>query len=699
MKKNEGSITSVVIATGISSVVAQLITIREFLAQLHGNEFIIALILFNWLVLGGVGTLMARLAVRGYWKASINRLAWMSVLLSCLPSIQILAVRWFRDVFFIHGASVGFYQTLFYIFFTIAPYTLIIGFVLPYSLFVIRNLNPAYSGTRIYLADNLGDIAGGALFSFFLVYFVSPMTALLLSNLPLLVFAYLLFPAAGRSGIGILSGCGLALLILFSGVFLETASLSPSEGELAFYGESRYGRIEVLRDRDQFTLLRDGRPVFSSHNFSMAEEIIHYPLSQIENAGHILLISAESGMMEELEKYKPARVDYVELDPQITEIQFRFNLLKPVPGLNIIHKDGRAYLKDTDTSYDAVIINFTEPDTFQINRFFTDEFFSMVKRRIRPQGVFSFSMEGFENYLSESQRRKLSCVYNTASEYFGHVTLLPGQRVIFLCTDSPVMTDIPQRLYQKGIQTDYISSFYYGNLTEERIMKLNELMDPAVPVNTDGSPRLIRLMFSEWFEKFSASPVGFITVFSVLGLIYLFRITREEFVLFTTGCMTMGSEILVIFAFQIFFGYVYFQIGLIITVFLAGLFPGAWQGHRLRQKGKRVLLFTDCLLIIFMAAFIMSILFIGDHLPIAFFFIFGALVSFACGFQFPVALHLRKDDNPAATRAFSADLIGAACGILVSSVFLIPYFGLIWTAVILMAIKIMSLIAVAAGNE
>jgi len=49
----------VVIATGISSVVTQLLTIREFLTQFKGNEIVIALILFNWLILGGIGTLLA----------------------------------------------------------------------------------------------------------------------------------------------------------------------------------------------------------------------------------------------------------------------------------------------------------------------------------------------------------------------------------------------------------------------------------------------------------------------------------------------------------------------------------------------------------------------------------------------------------------------------------------------------------------
>ena len=105
-RKNERAITRVVIATGISSVVTQLLIIREFLAQFQGNEFIIALILFNWLVLGGIGTILARWATRNSRKATANRLGWLSLILAAMPAVQILIIRQFRDVFFMHGSSV-----------------------------------------------------------------------------------------------------------------------------------------------------------------------------------------------------------------------------------------------------------------------------------------------------------------------------------------------------------------------------------------------------------------------------------------------------------------------------------------------------------------------------------------------------------------------------------------------------------------
>ncbi|MCP5103868.1 MAG: hypothetical protein GY950_10840, partial [bacterium] len=191
-------------------------------------------------------------------------------------------------------------------------------------------------------------------------------------------------------------------------------------------------------------------------------------------------------------------------------------------------------------------------------------------------------------------------------------------------------------------------------LTNERIKYLNEMVDPATPKNRDDSPRLIRLMFSQWFAKFTTSPTGFFVALALVSVIYLLLITREEFVLFSTGAMTMGSEIIIIFAFEIFFGYIYFQIGMIVTVFLAGLMPGAWFGDRLHGHGKRLLAFTDGLLIILMGVLVLAISLGGDLLPVAFYLIFGFVVSLLCGFQFPVALKLRGGDNSAAARTFSA---------------------------------------------
>ena len=502
MKKNaERAILRLVIATGISSVVTQLLTIREVLTQFHGNEIVIALVLFNWLCLGGLGTLLARVINRHFWQATILKLGWLSLVLCALSALQIPAIRELRDVIFLRGSAVGFYPTWLFSFLTITPYCLLLGFVLPYSLFVIRTANSDYPGTRIYIVDNIGDVCGGALFSFVLVYLVTPLQAIFLANLPLVAAIYSLFPASRRRRPAVLQAMTLIVVILVGGVFWEKVSLAPAAGKLAYYRETRYGRIAVHQQREQFTLVEDGTPVFSSQNLSIAEEAIHYPLAQLDRIEHVLLISAQGGVMAELQKYPLKTIDYVELDPAVTDVQFRFGLIDDIPGLNVIHQDGRAYLAQTDKSYDAIIVNLPEPGTFQLNRFYTDRFFELARKRLTGQGVLGFSMQGFSNYLAEPQRQKLSSLYNTTRIYFKHVLMLPGQKVFFLCSNRPLNTDIPAALARKGIPSTYISGFYYGNLTPERIERLNERMDPTTPINIDTSPYLMRLMFSQWFAK------------------------------------------------------------------------------------------------------------------------------------------------------------------------------------------------------
>ncbi len=690
--KIDRRIRNVVIATGIGSVTTQLLTIREFLSQLNGNEFVIALILFNWLFIGGLGTHLAGLLSK---NASVKRFYWISICLIILAPLQLIAIRVTRDLIFIHGSSIGFYPTFAYTLFSITPYSLLLGFFLPYSLIVIRNHIADYLGTRIYIFDNIGDISGGVLFSFILVYFTTPFQAVFIAHLPLLFALYRLYASAYNKKTPSFIGTILGITALIIAISIETPTLAPPSGELAYYQETPYGRIRIIKDQEQYTLIRNGRPVFSSQDFSAAEEVVHYPLSQIDSVRHVLMISAQSQMISEVKKYHPATIDYVEIDPAITDAEFRFGLLEKCPEMTVIHEDGRQYLKNTDKQYDAIILNLPEPDTFQINRFFTDRFFTIASQHLTKGGVLSFSVKGFDNYISDNELQKISSIYRTTCHVFKHVLLIPGNRIFFLCSDTPIKTNIDVLLENKNISTAYISGYYYGNITQERISRLNQQLISTGPINSDFSPHLVQILLDEWFSIFSTSPAFFVLILSIINIVYFLCISKEEFVLYTTGFFTMGAEILVIFAFQIFFGYIYLQIGLIITVFLAGLLPGAVYGQYLCEHGnKKILFFTDTALIILMLVFIGAISLFENQISGYAFLLFGFAVSSVCGCQFPVALHLQGGGRQAAVKMFSADLIGAAYGTLITSILLIPFAGILWSAAGLILLKITSLLII-----
>src|SRR5208337_512775 len=139
MRRNDRAILLTVLATGISSVVAQLITIREFLADFEGNEFVIALVLLIWLVSSGIGSFIAATVKTKAHYASIRTLSLITACLAVMPTLQILSMRVLKDIVFVQGSSVGFSPTLAFAGMVVAPYALLIGFVLPYSLFILRS--------------------------------------------------------------------------------------------------------------------------------------------------------------------------------------------------------------------------------------------------------------------------------------------------------------------------------------------------------------------------------------------------------------------------------------------------------------------------------------------------------------------------------------------------------------------------------
>lgn len=679
-----------VIATGISSVTTQLLSIREFLAQFSGNEFVIALIIFIWLILGGLGTLLAHLFSR-YDKVSLPGLVTCSFILVLVSVAQLVSIRLCPDFLFLTGSSIGFYPTLIFICLTIGPYALLIGFVLPYSLYVIRIIYPQYPGANIYLADNIGDVLGGAFFSFVLVFCFTPFQSVFLANILLLLLLGLVIYYKYKWSFLKLLVFLSTLVLIAAPLFLEEESLeNQHNGRLIHYQESRYGRIEVFENKDQLVVFTDGEPSYINQSKREAEHSAHFPLAQLRQVNSVCVISATSSIMSEIHKYRPQRIDYVEMDPALTDILFQYDFLKKVPGLETIHEDGRKYLQTSDVSYDSVIMNLSDPDTFKANRFYTYEFFRIVDDHLKKKGIFCFSVKGYDNYPSKAQVLKLSSLFQTLKEVFPNILILPLDKIYFLASDQQLDFNIPELLKNKDITTYYISRFYSGNVTKERIQGLRSLIRSKAKLNTDISPSLMQIIFRQWFEKYSTSPYVFYGLIGLLGLLYTVLIKKEEFVLFSTGWMNMGTELLVILTFQILYGYVYLYVGLIVTVFLAGLCPGAWLGNHLQCFRKKFLLWTDFSIIILLGIYL-ALLTLVSNLAIIFLLSFGFFLSLICGFQFPVALELQGGGNNAVSRSFSADLIGAAAGSLVTSVILVPMVGLQWTLIIFIGLKMISL--------
>ena len=677
-----------IVGVGISSVTTQILTIREFLSQFHGNEITISLVVFCWLVLTGMGTLAAKC----FRKASLGVYLVLALTIGLLPLFQVMGIRVFRELFFTHGVSPGFYPILLYITLAIAPYCLLTGFILPYTQKLFHNQFIPFESGELYITDSVGDILGGVLFSFLLVYWLKPFAVIAVAASFLLLVTLFMMGVFKKWRF-------LALAIPIAAFFyalaltpsLEMRTLQTQYGNITEYVESPFGRIVVTKEGSQYTFWGSGTPLYSDSNVIEAEEKVHYPLSQLNVVENVLLVSGGLGeTLVEIGKYDPVRVDYVELDPALTRTALALKMIPKVPFLNIINTDARRYIQATHMRYDAVILDLPEPDTFQVNRFYTDEFFAMAKHMLKKNGILALNMDYSPNYLSEVQKEKLSILYHTLERHFNHILVLPGEQAGFLVSDRPLSAEIPRKLQSKGINTVYIDGYFHGNITKERILKLREKLGQNKTINTDFNPRIMHLVFREWFTRHGTTPTGFIWVLAGGLLLYFIFMRKEEYILFSTGFTTMGMEMTIIFAFQIIYGYVYMMIGAIITAFLLGLLPGALAGVKWGAGSGVKVGLSESALLVMSAVFLCWCGWFKVSLHPAWFLAFCFGFSFFAGFQFPVVTQLIGEDQSPAAGCLAADLCGAAVGALVVGTFLIPLWGMGMAVLLLILMKVSS---------
>jgi len=679
-----------IIGAGISSVATQLVTVREILTQFHGNEVTIALVLFSWLLLTALGSLAARLPLH----PSLTLYGLLTLLMAFGPLGTLIAIRTLMQIVFTHGVSPGFYATLLFITAVITPYCLLTGFVLPYAQKVLHAHGVGYESAELYFTDNVGDILGGALFSFILVYWLHPF-AIVAATSACLIFVSLSILGGEKRRAWLLAAmaASAAFYVVALDGKVERSTLKGQYGDIERYIESPYGRVVVSREGTQRTLWESGLPLYSDQNVVESEEKVHYALCQLDHPESILLVSGGLGeTISEISKYEPKRIDYVELDPRLTRTALEMGALKETPSLTIINTDGRQFIKTALEKYDAVIIDLPDPDTFQLNRFFTEEFFSQVRSILRDGGILSFGVDYSPNFISDTRKAKLSILFNTARPQFSNVLVIPGESAYFLCRNGPLTLDVVGRLQMKGVQTDYVEGFYTGNVTEDRLRLIRESLTASRLINHDFEPHLMAVVLKNWFEKYGSSPKVFVVGILIFMIGYGLFLKREEYVLFSTGLAGMGAEMIVVFAFQVLYGYVYLQIGAIVTAFLLGLFPGALTAHRFQGQEKWRLGFSEMILTFLLLVIFGWVSFLKIEPPPVLFLVYCFVLAFWSGFQFPLVARLIGEARSPAAGCLAADLTGAALGTLLMGAWVIPVWGMEAAAGLLIFAKASSMI-------
>jgi spermidine synthase len=579
-------------ALGVSCVMTQLALMRELLGAFSGNEMVLGVALGLWLLLMGIGTWLGRTSDK--LRNQFAALIMTQMLVAILPLLQVFLLRALRNVVFTRGAAVGVTQIVISAFVLLLPYCLVAGYALTLSCSLLAREEGAGGIGRVYIADSVGSIAGGILFSFVLVRF--------LDHFGILVFpAMLNLLVAGvvgvRCGTRALSGTALALavgelaLAFLADMDRISTNLQFSHQHIVARANSPYGKLIVTESDGQFNFIENGVPITSTHDDQRVEETVHYAMAQRPDARKVLLVSGGiSGTAKEVLKYGVSEVDYVELDPLILEFGWKYlpdNLADS--RIRIINTDGRLFIKQAVGKYDVIIVDVPDPSTAQLNRFYTVEFLAEAKQVLSKDGVLSFSLGRYENYVSKELAQMLASARLALKPSFHNVLIIPGGRVFFLASDGSLFEDVAARIEQRQIGTKLVNRHYLdAMLTADRMADIARATAQPAAVNQDFSPVLYYYHLRHWMSQFKIGFGALQSLLLVLLCVYLLRLRGPAFVLFASGFAGSALEVVLLLAFQVLCGSVYHQLGVIVTVFMAGLALGALLMNR-SSRGNETL--------------------------------------------------------------------------------------------------------------
>ena len=699
-------------ALGISHIVTQIVLLREFLSVFNGNELVFGIVLGNWVLTMGLGAWLGRFS--GRIRRRIDLLMASQLMMAFLPFLSIFLIRGIRAWFFIPGQALDLLQIFSSSFLILLPYTLTAGFLLTLACTLFTSGSKEERIGRVYFIDNIGDILGGVLFSFVLVFFLNSFQAVLVVMVINMVPLILLSRFTGRWLLPAL----LSVILVVSGAAFISYDLNLASARLAYQGQdiihhesSPYGSLVVTETAGQLNFFENGLILFSTENTIQNEEVVHYAMVQHPSPERVLLISGgAAGTALEALKYG-SEVDYVELDPRIIGIGRAYTENLDDPRIHTFIRDGRLFVRDAaqeGRQYDVVIIDLPDPGSAQINRFYTQEFFQELRQVLSQNGVVSLSVTSSENYLGPETIALNSVIYNTLKASFRNVIVIPGDENFFLASDAELSYEIAGLIEERGIKTEYVNENYLsGRLTGERIEYVQGALESGGKtegINHDFLPLAYYCHMLFWLSRFETDLLPLLIILLAFTAAVLVRIRAVPLAILTTGFAASGLEIVLLIGFQILYGYVYSSMGIIITAFMAGLALGAYyMNRRLGLRSRADLVRIELLIVGFSLALPVVILLLAGLQSQALMAISSQVafpglalaLAVLVGMEFPLAskLHLKKGKmgiGHTAGTLYSADLVGAFLGALMVSALLIPVLGLVNVCLLIGGLNLLS---------
>jgi spermidine synthase len=570
--------------------------------------------------------------------------------------------------------------------------------------------------SRIYKREAIGSCLGGLAAALALAVNLPHFAVLwMLSGLALAcVFFFPPFPARGRRMILVIGAVLWILPLIHSGrVEWNLNRLFWRGNNLAACRSGAYGNLAVTRTGDLTSFFENGVLVFTVPDPVSAETKVHFALLEHPAPKRVLLLGGglDGGIGETLKHPSVQTVDAVELDPELVRLAVRF--LPPDekpwtgnPKVRLVLDDGRRFIRRTGMNYDAILVDMPNPQTVQINRYYTVEFFREVKKRLAPGGILGFSVAVSENVIGPESADLLSLIDATLSNVFGSVAVIPGEPVLFLAGRDGIPVPDAARLIQsmkdRRIENRFVRSANVSyRLSAEKQAYLRSRMHAVPPdwLNRDSRPLGYTDDAVLWAARYSpllksalsaARRISFLELTAVATLIiaasWLLSLFKLDGILrlgqgvFIAGFTGMALEILLLFMYQTAYGNLYRDMALIMAGYMAGLAAGSRIEKSFPLGTNRMMVLSQLTLAVLAGlVYPLFLLRIPSSLAGSCFALYAGLCGAAAGIQFISANRLAGAETSPRTAGslYGLDLAGSALGAVTTAAFLLPILGLV----------------------
>lgn len=424
-------------STGASGLVSEYV-----LATL--STYILGNSIEQWSVT--IGLMLFMMGVAAWVQRFVSDRGMLEKFLTVETSLAVLSASAPLAVYAAHGLFWTHFALVQYFF--VVTIGFLIGFEIPLILRINERYQGTLRTNlaTIFSLDYVGGLVGALVWTYVLLK-VFPLTEISVlvagANFLVACVTYLYFRRAGLTRRGWLAPLAIVATCAWLGVLLARSRDWSALLEQRLYDDpivlsttTRYQHIVLTYRREigDYRLYLNGNTQFSSSDEAIYHEHLVHPVMHLARSREdVLILGGGDGLaLREVLKYPDVRrVTLVDLDPGITRLARTHPALvalndsafhdarvttlasagvtggaqRPVSAplgrrtaagmpetievasVQVVHIDAHRFIRAVRDRYDVVIVDFPDPNTVELAKLYSREFYSTLRRRVAPGGM------------------------------------------------------------------------------------------------------------------------------------------------------------------------------------------------------------------------------------------------------------------------------------------------------------------------